>query len=100
MGRQNTGMNGHDMYGNEIYRLGETGYGISICFSRDGMNWEGIYGPVFTVFHASDGFRQSLFCVDITQRSSFIPAISNVFHERIMELMETAPHGRGDIASL
>lgn len=75
------------MYGNEIYPLGETGYGISVCFPSSGnQRW-----PEFAIFHSSDNFQQCLFFVDITD---FIkPQICNYFPERIKRIAEMKPHG-------
>lgn len=83
----------HDMYGNEIHLLGETGYGVSFTVARSGSDITGIRWPYFAFFHVSDGFRQCLFCVDLPEHKAFMPSIINVFHERIDELMSTRPHG-------
>lgn len=68
-----------DMYGNRIWPLGETGFGVSVSWYGPGSGG----GPLtawFTFFHHSDGFRQSLFSVDAKGR----PA--NVFYDRIAEV--------------
>lgn len=86
----------HDMYGNEIYPLGETGYGISLCFWRPGDDLSAPKRPEFTLFHRSDGFRQSLFCFRIEDPErhylGWSANVLNVFEKRIAELMATRPH--------
>ena len=66
------------MYGHEIVPLGGVGYGISTSFFNRG---NGVLYPCFSVFHHSDGFRQSLFSV-----MGDCPEIVNVFHERMEEV--------------
>lgn len=87
----------HDMYGSEIHRLGETGYGVSVSYWRPGMEPEAPLRPEFTIFHCSDGFRQSLFSVRIEDPErhhwGWAASTINVFHERIAELMDNRPHG-------
>lgn len=90
-------LNTHDMYGNEIYRLGETGYGVSICYWRPGEDLEAPQRPEFTFFHCSDGFRQSLFSARIEDPDrhwrGWSASTINTFEDRIAELMATRPHG-------
>lgn len=80
----------NDMYGHRIYPLGETGYGVSVAFGSTPSESDCIY-PLFTVFHVSDGFRQSLFSVSINKPDR--PTLTNVFHDRVAELMANRPHG-------
>lgn len=80
-------MNETDMYGNEIYRLGETGYGVSVAIV-DPVNGAPRY-PFFTIFHASDGFRQSLLSVSMSDA----PTLSNIFEGRLAEILSGRPHG-------
>lgn len=88
-----TPIRGADMYGNRIHPIGETGYGASISFY-------GNYGeplmPMLTLFHISDGFRQSLF--SFTPLGDFKggdrPSLSNIFYDRVSEVRVTEPHGR------
>lgn len=81
----------HDMYGNEIYRLGETGYGVSMTIHAIGIDSEQPWLPFFTVFHCSDGFRQSLFSVSLERDDR--AQLSNLFTDRIRDLIESHPHG-------
>jgi hypothetical protein len=76
------------MYGHPIVPLGENGYGVSTSF---GGGLGGARYPTFTVFHVSDGFRQSLFSVSIDKPER--PTLHNVFHDRIGSLMASRPHG-------
>lgn len=79
-----------DMYGNVIVPLGESGYGVSTTFfSVPAVGPE--LRPLFTFFHVSDGFRQSLFSVELDKPDR--PTLANVFHDRIAELMASVPHG-------
>ena len=80
----------HDMYGNEIYRLGESGYGVSVAFHSNGVAGRPLL-PLFTVFHCSDGFKQSLFSASVDQ--THLVTLVNVFYNRILELIESQPHG-------
>lgn len=83
----------NDMYGHAIWPLGETGYGVSVSFYREG---NGPLRPDFTFFHVSDGFRQALFSVaawGITGENR--PQVHNVFDDRMAEvgaLVENAEH--------
>lgn len=70
-----------DMYGHEIYPLGETGFGVSISFSSEGPETPPKY-PHFTIFHESDNFRQCLFSVSLKPDR---PYVSNTFEDRIAE---------------
>lgn len=80
----------HDMYGNEIVPLGETGYGVSTWIACKGF--PGVpYYFCFAVFHVSDGFRQSLFSVELDKPDR--PTICNIFGDRIRELQAQRPHG-------
>lgn len=81
----------HDMYGNEIIRLGETGYGVSTTFSCYPSREPPYLWPKWTLFHISDGFRQSLFSVSLDEIDK--PTLVNIFHDRVLELMSTYPHG-------
>ena len=69
-----------DMYGQPIYPLGETGFGVSIIFynSPDPP----IRSPEFTIFHQSDNYQQSLFSASMNLNG---PHISNPFQDRIAE---------------
>lgn len=80
----------HDMYGHEIVPLGETGYGVSTCFASKGVPGAPLYAE-FTVFHVSDGFRQSLFSVGLDKPDR--PTLYDVFDDRIRELQAQHPHG-------
>ncbi len=82
----------HDMYGQEIVPLGETGYGVSVCFASYPGRPDPYLWPQFTVFHVSDGFRQSLFSVNLDEVDR--PSLCNIFQNRVAELMATHPHGR------
>ncbi len=72
-----------DMYGQPIYPLGETGFGISIILGTEGGIKPKPYIGV-SVFHASDEFHQSLFSCSIGKDVH----IENVFHERLAELFK------------
>lgn len=76
------------MYGHEIVPLGETGYGVSTTFA--GRSGSSDLYPYFTFFHISDGFRQSLFTVDIEHMLH--PRLLNIFEDRIAELAASRPH--------
>lgn len=77
----------YDMYGNPIHVIGESGYGISLAFGQ--TSGEELVRPLFALFHQSDGFRQCLFTFSIEEDR---PQLSNIFQNRIRELMETNPH--------
>lgn len=79
-----------DMYGNSIYPLGETGYGVSLCFHGKG-DGSGNWLPDFTVFHFSDGFRQCLLSVALDDPDRAI--LHDIFTDRIAELIALNPHG-------
>ncbi len=80
-----------DMYGNPITPLGETGYGVSIAFAGNG-NGPAVY-PFITVFHISDGFRQSLYSVAMSEALTFY--VCNVYGERVTEVIaEALEYGR------
>ena len=87
----------HDMYGNQIYPLGETGYGVSMSFWKPGMDNVAPWRPEFTFFHRSDGFRQCLFSARIEDPQNhqwgWSAGIINEFADRIAEIMATRPHG-------
>ncbi len=68
-----------DMYGHEIVPIGD-GFGVSVTF---GVHSDGAVDPLFSVFHSSDGFRQSLFSVDVHDR----PQVYNVFEDRLREVL-------------
>lgn len=78
-----------DMYGNTIFRLGETGYGVSMALHSPG---QAAWLPLFTFFHVSDGFRQALFCCSIDHGERPV-SLGNIFHDRIGELLSSNPHG-------
>ncbi len=66
----------NDMYGNEIHRLGDSGYGISVSVDADGR-------PYFTVFHEGPRSQQSLCTLEITGQR---PTVCDVFDDRIAEI--------------
>ena len=68
-----------DMYGQPIYPLGETGFGVSIDFSSRGPDHQ-VRFPSFNIFHESDDYRQSLFSASLDLDR---PRICNVFQDRI-----------------
>ncbi len=70
-----------DMYGHEIYPLGETGFGVSITFYSEGPDHEA-RSPDFTIFHESDNYRQALFSVTMDLNG---PHTSHPFRDRITE---------------
>ena len=70
-----------DMYGQPIYPLGETGFGVSISWHSERSDRPAIY-PFFTIFHQSDDYRQSLFSATMDLKG---PHISNSFPDRITE---------------
>ena len=82
-----------DMYGHPIYPLGETGFGVSVTFSSEGPDHEAKY-PYFTIFHESDGFRQSLFSVHMTEFENR-QLLCNVFQDRIAEHFVTGMYPIG-----
>ena len=70
-----------DSYGNPIYPIGETGFGI--CFIAMGFDPDtGVGFPYFTIFHQGDNYRQALFSIDMNLNG---PHISNPFHDRIAD---------------
>lgn len=79
-----------DMYGNPITPLAETGYGVSVSIAYVNSGTRG--HAVLTVFHASDGFRQSLFSVAIDGPDR--PTLQNIFPDRLAELWVLNPHER------
>lgn len=87
-----TEIRARDMYGNEIVPLGETGYGVSTTwFARPP---DSRLCPEWTFFHASDGFRQSLFSVHLQADRDWRDhpvSLCNIFYERLLELPEHGP---------
>lgn len=68
-----------DMYGHEIHRLGDSGFGVSV---------DSGVPPGFWLFHDSDGFRQCLFMVGLPSPwKDKRPYIANVFDDRIAEVL-------------
>ena len=80
-----------DMYGNPIYPLGETGFGVSISFFTTSPDHQ-TNQPYFTIFHVSDGFQQSLFSAQLDLDR---PRISNTFERRIAEHFANEMHPLG-----
>lgn len=76
-----------DMYGHVIVPLDETGFGISTTWHRR-MD-EDFLRPQFTFFHFSDGFRQSLFSIDLTDNRFGHPGPMdcNIFEDRCYEVL-------------
>ena len=72
-----------DMYGHEIVPIGD-GFGVSLAFAR---HLDGAVTPYPTFFHASDGFRQSLFTVGSRDESPHRPQITNIFDDRLQEVL-------------
>lgn len=73
-------VNTRDMYGHKIVPIGED-FGVSLAFAH---HLDGAVTPLLTVFHASDGFRQSLFSVgDYDGR----PQVINEFDDRLREVL-------------
>ena len=87
-----------DMYGQPIYPLGETGFGIAVWFPGPPHDQQTRH-PYFTIFHQSDNYKQSLFSVLMQSEG---PQIHNPFPDRIVEFFATqmsllgAPHLRED----
>jgi hypothetical protein len=55
--------------------------------------------PLFTFFHSSDGFRQSLFSVGGREESPHGPQVCNVFDDRLREvllLLKELPEAKDD----
>lgn len=71
----------HDMYGQEIVPLGETGFGVST--PEMGFYPDGDAVINFWVFHISDGFRQALFGVMLGTKEDRHPHVINIFHDRV-----------------
>lgn len=69
----------HDMYGHKITPIGE-GFGVSISL---GILTDGSVEPNLWVFHASDGFRQTLFSIMGNDKYP----IANVFPDRLAEVL-------------
>lgn len=75
----------HDMYGHRIHLIGKSGFGVSFTtFQRPGCIQR---LPDFTIFHDSDGFRQSLFSVAVYKEGQ---VIHNTFEERVVEVLGEA----------
>jgi len=75
----------HDMYGHRIHLIGKSGFGVSLStFQRPGDIQR---LPDFTIFHDSDGFRQSLFSVAVYKEGQ---AIHDTFEDRVAEVLGEA----------
>lgn len=72
-----------DMYGNEIYLLGESGFGVSF---HVGITQFKERHPYFNVFHISDGYHQSLFSMTLNEMK--LPLYANIFPERCAEVFD------------
>lgn len=70
-----------DMYGDAIIPIGDSGYGVSVAFF---VRPDDTKHPYFSIFHESDGFRQSLTSVTIDENGGWI---SNVFRDRTAEVL-------------
>lgn len=70
-----------DMYGHKIVPIGD-GFGVSLAFAH---HLNGAVTPCLTVFHSSDGFRQSLFSVGFSNEAR--PQVGNVFDDRFGEVL-------------
>lgn len=86
-------LHSHDMYGHQIWPLGETGFGVSVAYYR--TNEDDTLRPDFTFFHVSDGFRQSLFNIHGTLDKGGRPMVSNIFHDRVAEVRQHALEALG-----
>lgn len=73
----------NDMYGHRIWPLGETGYGVSVSYYHIGKSCP---SPLFTFFHVSDEFRQTLFGIQIDRGKK--PTLCNIFEDRVVEVQE------------
>ena len=73
----------NDMYGHEIVPIGDD-FGVSLTFAH---HLDGTVTPYFTVFHSSDGFRQSLFTVGSHEESPHRPQVCNIFDDRLLEVL-------------
>lgn len=78
-----------DMYGYEIVPIGD-GFGVSLAFAH---HLDGVVTPSITVFHSSDGFRQSLFTVGFNDDGR--PQVGNVFDDRFGEVLSLLRAQRG-----
>lgn len=69
----------HDMYGHKIVPIGDD-FGVSVSFGK----WpDGAVLVHLAVFHASDGFRQSLLACMVDAK----PHIANIFPDRLQEVL-------------
>ncbi len=71
-----------DMYGQPIYPLGETGFGVAVWFPALSHDNQTSLAH-FTIFHQSDNYRQSLFSAVLMNSEG--PQICDLFPQRIDE---------------
>ncbi len=78
-----------DMYGHEIWPLGETGWGVSVSFHRKPQSESPTkLHPNFTLFHHSDPNPQQCLVTLALHGTEGRPQVSNVFDKRIVEVEE------------
>lgn len=73
-----------DMYGNRIWPLGETGFGVSVTWYSRPSDRDPRLRPSFTFFHASDGFRQAIWSL----QGDDDPGLVNLFQDRWAEVVQ------------
>ena len=80
----------HDMYGHEIWPLGETGWGMSVSFHKEPQSeLPTKLHPNFTLFHYSDPNPQQCLLTLTLHGIEGRPQVQNIFDGRIEEV-ETA----------
>ncbi len=77
----------HDMYGHEIWLLGETGWGVSVSYHTEPQSESPKkLHPNFTFFHHSDPNPQQCLLTLALHGAEGRPRVQNVFDRRIAEV--------------
>lgn len=81
-----------DMYGHLIHVNDNDGGAFGVSVTYEGATGSGDVWPMFTFFHKSDDYRQSLFSVSFERVEGPLgggrrPKVVNIFDERVAEVL-------------